>query len=160
MFTLVALLLGSHAQAAARIVPARLKDVQTAIRKPGAAAVLVNVWATWCDPCREEMPELVRFYRAHRRSGLRLVLVSADDADGRAQAEKFLASQGVDFESYLKVGDDMEFIDGLDKRWTGALPASFLFDAKGELRQFWPGPVTREQLDSKLQETLQGSKKP
>jgi thiol-disulfide isomerase/thioredoxin len=159
-FTLLALLVGSNAEAAARIVPADLKEVLAAIRKPGAAAVLVNVWATWCEPCRAEMPELVRFYRAHRRQRLRLVLVSADDAEARGQAEKFLASQGVDFQSYLKVGDDMQFIDGLDKRWTGALPASFLFDGKGELRQFWPGPITRAQLDTKLQETLQRRNKP
>jgi thiol-disulfide isomerase/thioredoxin len=160
-YALFALLIGASAEAAVpRIVPARLETVLAAIRKPGARAVLVNVWATWCEPCREEMPELVRFFRAHEREGLRLVLVSADDEETRAEAEKFLAAQGVRGDSYLKVGDDMAFINGLDRRWSGALPASFLFDAQGQVRQFWPGQVTRDELESKLKETLQRRKKP
>jgi thiol-disulfide isomerase/thioredoxin len=158
-FALFALLIGTSAAAAPRIVPAKLETVQAAIRKPGARAVLVNVWATWCEPCREEMPELVRFYRAHEREGLRLVLVSADDEETRGEAEKFLAAQGVRFDSYLKVGDDMAFINGLDPRWTGALPASFLYDGQGRLQQFWPGEVTKDELETKFKETLQRRKR-
>jgi thiol-disulfide isomerase/thioredoxin len=144
----------STAQAAPKIVPAGLETLQAAIRKPGARAVLVNVWATWCEPCVEEMPDIVRAYRAHKASGLRLVLVSADDEDGRAAAEKFLAKQGVDVDSFLKVGDDMAFINGIEKRWTGALPASFIFDGRGRLLQFWPRQITHDELDAKLTEAL------
>jgi thiol-disulfide isomerase/thioredoxin len=134
---------GASRQATARpaVQAATLQKVQEAIRKPGARAVLVNVWATFCEPCREEMPDLLRLYRARQTRGLRLVLVSADDEGGRADVEKALASWGVDFPSYLKTGDDNDFINGLDPRWTGALPASFLFDGQGKLRQFWPGEI-------------------
>ena len=147
---------GAPAAPTPKMVPAGLDTVLAAIRKPGARAVLLNVWASWCDPCREEMPDLLRFYRAHKREGLRLVLVSADDDDARADAEKFLAAQGVDFPSYLKTGDDMAFIDGIDRRWTGALPASFLFDGHGQERAFWPGAVTAAALTAKLNEILKG----
>jgi thiol-disulfide isomerase/thioredoxin len=151
---LLALLIGGTAQAAPKITPARLETVLDAIRKPGARAVLVNVWATWCEPCREEMPDLVRAYRAHKAEGLRLVLVSSDDEENRAEAEKFLASQGVDVDSFLKVGDDMAFINGIEKRWTGALPASFIFDGRGRLLHFWPRQITPDELDAKLTEAL------
>jgi peroxiredoxin len=158
-YLLLGLILGGSAQAAPKIVPARLETVQAAIRKPGARAVVVNVWATWCEPCREEMPDLVRAYRAHKQDGLRLVLVSADDEDGRAEAEKFLAAQGVDFDSFLKVGDDMTFINGIDPRWTGALPATFVFDERGRVVQFWPRQITHQELTSKLTELLKRRKK-
>jgi len=158
-FLLLVPLLGQTAQAAPKITPAKAETVMAAIRKPGARAVLVNVWATWCEPCVEEMPDIVRAYRAHKGDGLRLVLVSADDEDGRAGAEKFLAAQGVDVDSFLKVGDDMAFINGIDRRWSGALPASFLFDDRGRVVQFWPRPITHQELTTKLTELLKRRKK-
>lgn len=158
-YALLGLVAVSNAQAAPKIVPAKLETVQAAIRKPGARAVLVNVWASWCEPCREEMPDIVRAYRAHRRDGLRLVLVSADDEDKRAEAEKFLAAQGVDVDSFLKVGDDMTFINGIDPRWSGALPATFVFDDHGKVVQFWPRQITNQELTGKLTELLKRRKK-
>ena len=69
-----------------------------AVRAPGARAVLVNVWATWCDPVAQEMPDLIRFYRDHREDGLRLVLVSAGrrggSCRGRAGARRGGAKGG------------------------------------------------------------------
>jgi thiol-disulfide isomerase/thioredoxin len=153
-YALLTLLIGGSAQATPKIVPAKLETVLAAIRKPGARAVLVNVWATWCEPCREEMPDIVRAYRAHKGEGLRLVLVSSDDQDNRAEAEKFLASQGVEVDSFLKVGDDMAFINGLEPRWSGALPASFLFDGSGHQLSFWPRQITHDELNAKLTEAL------
>ena len=69
------------------VAVAELPAILAAVKAPGAQAVLVNVWATWCEPCREEMPDLVRFYRDHRAEGLRLVLISADDDDQRAEVD-------------------------------------------------------------------------
>jgi thiol-disulfide isomerase/thioredoxin len=127
---------------------ADLPAVLAAVRAPGAKAVLVNVWATWCDPCREELPVIARFYRQHRAQGLRLVLVSADDEDSGAEIARVLAAAGMpgDTPSFIKHGDDMKFIDGLDRRWTGALPASFLFDGGGHERHWWGAPVTAYEL--------------
>jgi len=128
---------------------AELPEILTAVRAPGARAVLVNVWATWCDPCRQEMPDLIRFYRDHRQDGLRLVLVSADDEENRGEVVRVLAEAGLpaDALSFVKRGDDMKFINGLDRRWGGALPASFLFDGRGHKRHTWAGPVTYHALE-------------
>ena len=128
--------------AAATVRNADARAVLGEIKKPGAKGVLVNVWATWCEPCRAEMPRLLKFLRAHRAQGLRLVLVSADDEGNRDRAVSFLASQGVDFATFMKRGDDMTFIDALDPKWSGALPASFLFDGRGRLQERWYGEVT------------------
>lgn len=127
---------------------AELSEILTAVRAPGARAVLVNVWATWCDPCRQEMPDLLRFYRDHRNDGLRLVLVSADDEDNRAEVARMLADAALPpgALSFIKRGDDMKFINGLDPGWSGALPASFLFDDRGRKRHAWTEPVTYRML--------------
>ena len=127
---------------------AELPQILAAVHSPGARAVLVNVWATWCEPCRQEMPDVIRFYRDHRQDGLRLVLVSADDEENRAEVARVLAEAGLpaDTVSFIKRGDDMKFINGLDRRWSGALPASFLFDGRGRKRHTWAGPVTYHAL--------------
>jgi thiol-disulfide isomerase/thioredoxin len=128
---------------------AELPGILTAVRAPGARAVLVNVWATWCEPCRQELPDVIRFYRDHREDGLRLVLVSADDEENRAEVARVLAEAGLPTGalSFIKRGDDMTFINGLDRHWSGALPASFLFDGRGRRRHTWAGPVTYRSLE-------------
>ena len=55
---------------------APLTSILAEAKASRAPLVLVNVWATWCDPCREELPELLRAYREHRAQGLRLVMIS------------------------------------------------------------------------------------
>jgi thiol-disulfide isomerase/thioredoxin len=72
------------------------------IRRPGAKVVLVSVWASLCDPCRAEMPGLLKFFREHNNEGLRLVLVSVDDDADRDKMVGFLASQRVDFSTWIK----------------------------------------------------------
>ena len=128
---------------------AELPVILAAAHAPGARAVLINVWATWCDPCREEMPDVIRFYRDHRANGLRLILVSADDEQDREQVARVLTTAGMpaDTPSFIKRGDDMKFINGLDRQWSGALPASFLFDGHGRKHRRWAGPVTYRALE-------------
>jgi thiol-disulfide isomerase/thioredoxin len=134
--------------------PAAVEEIEQAVREPGARAVLLNVWATWCGPCREEFPELVHLGREYRPRGLRLVLVSADFADQAGAARDFLRRQGVDFTTFLKTGDDMKFIDRLEPRWTGALPATFVYDGRGRLRHFHEGRTTYAELEPLVQSAM------
>jgi thiol-disulfide isomerase/thioredoxin len=133
-----------------KIAVADLPGIMAAVHAPGARAVLVNVWASWCEPCREEMPELLRFYRDNRARGLRLVLVSADDEEQRADVERLLAAAGFDGPAFIKQGDDMAFINGLDRTWSGELPSTFVFDGQGTKKLFWPGTITYRELGRRV----------
>jgi thiol-disulfide isomerase/thioredoxin len=138
---------------------AELPAILAAVKAPGASAVLVNVWATWCEPCREEMPDLIRFYRDHRAQGLRLVLISADDDDQRADVARILGALGFDGPAFIKHGNDMTFIDALDPRWKGALPATFLFDGRGTRSRSWLGAVTYDDLRARVSGLLRKPQK-
>jgi len=146
------------APAALQVEVAELPAILAAIKAPGAQAVLVNVWATWCEPCREEMPDLVRFYRDNRAQGLRLVLISADDDDQRAEVARVLTALGFDGPAFIKRGNDMAFIDALDPQWKGALPATFLFDGKGAKKKSWLGSITYDQLRARVSGLLKRRK--
>ncbi len=144
----------SRAAASPEIRPADGAQVLAAVRAAGSRAVLVNVWATWCAPCREEFPDLVRLGRTYKDQGLAMVFVSADWDEQLPEAKKFLAEHGVDVPSYVKTGDDMKFINALSPRWSGALPATFLYDGEGKLVYFRQGKATYALLEGELLKIL------
>jgi thiol-disulfide isomerase/thioredoxin len=145
----------SRAASAPTIQPADAPTVLAAVRAPGAKAVVLNVWATWCEPCREEFPDLVRLGHEYSNKGVRLVLVSGDFDSEKPAVTKFLTDQGVDFASYIKSGDDMQFINALNPKWTGALPATFVYDGQGRLRDFWEGKASYAKMEERLQRVLE-----
>jgi thiol-disulfide isomerase/thioredoxin len=142
---------GPHA-----VTPATVEEVLAAVCQPGARAVVLNVWGTWCGPCREEFPDLVKLRRDYERRGLRLVLLSVDFDSEVPAVNRFLAEQGVDFETYLRAGgDDDKFINTLSPLWSGALPATFIYDGAGTLRDFWEGKASYAQMERRLLPVLE-----
>lgn len=141
---------GAPAASGLELVPGTAADVLAAVRAPGATVTLVNLWATWCVPCREEFPDLLKFWKAYKDKGVALVLVSGDFASEADGAKTFLASQGVNFRTWLKSQKDEEFIDAFDPAWTGALPATFVYAASGERRHSFLGPVTYDSLEKEV----------
>ena len=132
------------------LVPIDAPGLLAAVRTPGATATLVNVWASWCQPCRDEFPDLVALRGEWASRGFRLIFVSADFSEDVPAARAFLAEQGVDWPTYVKTGDDMQFIDTLDAGWSGALPGSFLYDSNGRLVRFWEGKASRDSLAARI----------
>jgi len=131
-----------HSGAAAppeTLEPVTAAQVLERVRAPGARATLVNVWATWCVPCREEFPAIVSLAERRRADGLRVLFVSADFDDQAEQARAFLASHEAPRPWLLKSGPDMAFINGLEPRWSGALPLTVVYDSNGAPVEFWEG---------------------
>jgi thiol-disulfide isomerase/thioredoxin len=152
---LLAPLIAAAAGAPLSLRSAGPAEIAALPRQPGARATVINVWATWCVPCRQEMPELLDVARAYRDRGLRLALVSAD-FDGAA-ARRFLARRGVTGPAWLKSGGDQAFIDALDRRWTGSLPATFVYDRNGRLLEFWEGRADRARFETAARRALDES---
>jgi thiol-disulfide isomerase/thioredoxin len=97
--------------------------------------LLVNFWATWCEPCREEMPDLVAAAKKFPSKDLAVVLVSLDSQKtGPTQVPKFLKEQKVPFVSWLaKTRDPQDFIDTVDRTWDGSLPYTLVYGRDGKI---------------------------
>ena len=97
--------------------------------------LLVNFWATWCDPCRDEFPDLVKIDSEYRPHSLDFVTVSLDDfSDITTSVPKFLGTMKAKMPAYLlKANDPEPAINAVDPKWQGDLPATFLYNEKGEV---------------------------
>lgn len=119
--------------------------------------LLVDFWATWCAPCREEMPKLVALVGAQKHNGLDLVTISCDEPEQEPAAAQFLDRQGAPAPRYIRrAKSDDDFINAIDPKWSGALPALFLFDRKGKQVQSFIGETDEKMLESAVSKLLSG----
>ena len=117
--------------------------------------VLVNFWATYCVPCRAEMPALVKLQEKYASKGFVLITISADEPEHEARAQLFLDTTKVPGPRYLrKAKDDDAFINAIDPKWSGALPASFLYDRAGKKVKALIGEADLKALESQIQKLL------
>lgn len=102
-----------------------------------AGPLLVNFWATWCEPCRDEFPDLNKLDAKYRPRGLRFITVSLDDpAELKTSVPQFLREMNSQAPAYLlNTPDPAVSISAVDPQWTGAvgLPVTFLFDKRGQI---------------------------
>jgi thiol-disulfide isomerase/thioredoxin len=128
------------------------------IRNSGAKGTVVNVWASFCGPCKRELPMLVQLAEPLRAEGLALVLVSADEPAARKAAADVLASLAPrpSAPNFIVAGSLAPFKRALNPAWKGAIPSTFLFDAEARLRYFWPGPVLEHEITNVLSAFLAG----
>ena len=100
-----------------------------------ARPLLVNFWATWCDPCREEFPDLVKIDTDYGAKNLNFFTVSLDDvSEISAEVPKFLKEMKATMPTVLlNVNDPEPAIKSVDAGWDGQLPATFLYDKDGKV---------------------------
>ena len=111
------------------------ESLLTLLKRQSDKPLLVNFWATWCDPCRDEFPDLVKIDQEFRSRGLDFVTVSLDDmADIKTEVPKFLQRMNATMPAYLlNVPDPDPAITAIDPKWQGDLPATILYTPKGEV---------------------------
>lgn len=119
----------------------------------GEKAVLVNVWATWCAPCIEEFPDIVKIQRKYEDQ-LRVVFVSTDFPDSRDKALAFLKDHNVDWTTYFKTGSDEAFIEAISKEWTGAMPFTKILNKQGEVVARWENSASFSKFNKHVKRAL------
>lgn len=106
------------------------------IHRDSGKVILVNAWATWCKPCREEMPALVRLQKKFQKKNLKLILLSADETDIlESEVRPMLKKLGVTFASYIMNDRQETFMSAMNPKWNGAfaLPTTYVYDKQGKL---------------------------
>ncbi|MFQ5401580.1 MAG: TlpA disulfide reductase family protein [Anaerolineae bacterium] len=112
--------------------------------------VMINLWTSWCPPCREEMPTIDNVYQAHKDEGLEVLAVNSTFQDSEADAAAFAQELGLSFPILLDR-------DGaVSRRYQlRALPTTYFIDRQGIIRAVVPGgPMSESLIQSKIEDLL------
>lgn len=111
------------------------------------SVVLVNLWATWCPPCREEMPALQAFYEKYKDEGF--VLIAIDQGETPQEVAAFAAEYNLTFPLWLDpmsaAGRAFETIN---------LPSSYVIDRSGRVRLMWIGGISEKNLEKYVPDVI------
>jgi peroxiredoxin len=107
--------------------------------------VIVNFWATWCDPCRKEMPAMETYYKKYKDKGLRILAISMDDPEDADKVREVMKSY-----SYPAAFQRNADYSGFGRIWR--MPMTFIIDRQGILRK--DGDVGPPSIDLELLEKV------
>jgi cytochrome c biogenesis protein CcmG/thiol:disulfide interchange protein DsbE len=111
--------------------------------------VLLNFWASWCDPCRDESPTLERFWRQQRDNGF--VMLGVDTQDNSEDGLAFEHEFGLTYPSLHDGSGDYH-----DELGMTGVPESVLVDPRGDVALYRPGPFTERDLQTSVAPLLKG----
>jgi thiol-disulfide isomerase/thioredoxin len=120
---------GSDQPAEVKVDVVKYDQLLDAVKARRGHVVVMDVWATWCAPCKQEFPHLVELHERYAKGGVVCVSVSLDKSDQRDAALTFLKSKGAVFPNYVL--DEGEA--GWDKLDLKGIPAVFVYDREGKL---------------------------
>jgi len=117
-----------------------LNDSSYTLSKMGGGVILINFWATWCGPCRMEIPEFNELYKSYHEKGLEILGISV--SDNKKQLKNFAKSFAVDYPLLYGSARDM---NNIMKDYGGvyAVPSSFLIGKEGSIIWSYPGAILK-----------------
>lgn len=127
---------------------------------PSKKPLLVNFWATWCDPCREEFPDLVKL-DAEYKGKIDFITISLDElSEINRDVPKFLGDMSAGMPAYLlKAIDDDAAIGFVSKDWSGALPLTILYDPAGKQIYYRQGKVKLDIVRAEIDKLIKPANK-
>jgi thiol-disulfide isomerase/thioredoxin len=141
------------ASAAPALMAAKLPDLDAkpqSLEQWRGKVIVVNFWATWCAPCRQEIPELIKFQAEYGAKGVQIVGIAIDQAD---KVRPYAASMKMNYPILIGEGDGVELVHQAGNQ-LGGLPFTVVLDRHGNAVQSHLGSLTAEKLQAIVQSLL------
>jgi len=133
---------------------------QKLLEQDRGKVVLVNFWATWCEPCRHEYPMLNELAKQYAPQGLKVIGVSMDDDGDLILMRRFLSRYKPVFPNYRKkAGEEAEFRQAVFPSWNGSLPATFFYNKDGRQAGHMFGEGPQETYETTIRTLLASGSK-
>lgn len=119
-------------------------------------ALFINLWATWCIPCQEEFPSIVKLVNDYKNKPVDFIGISIDYPDEvDSKIIPFLEKQNANFANFVNGFEkDEDLIKLLDENWNGALPATFIFDKTGKKISFLEGEQSYNSFKKEIKKVI------
>ena len=128
-----------------------VNDNQVRLSDLAGRPVIINFWATWCAPCRIEMPELEASYQAYQEEGL--VILALDQQEPAEDVALFFEELGLNFTAVLDSEGTVSELYGV----ASILPTTFFINGNGQVTAIHRGPMVQSQIDDYLADTIPSS---
>jgi thiol-disulfide isomerase/thioredoxin len=118
--------------------------------------LVVNFWATWCEPCRDEYPMIVELAKEFKSQGVNVIGVDMDDESDMNLVRRFIARTQPQFPNYRqKPGIDLDaFYDGVNPEWKGTMPQTIFYGREGQVLGFFLGTRSQPVFEQAFRATL------
>ncbi len=138
-----------------------LAGYQQLLAKYHGKPLVVNFWATWCEPCRDEYPMVVELAKQFKPQGVEVIGIDMDDESDMNLVRRFIVKMAPGFPNYRqKPGIDLDrFYDGVNPQWKGTMPQTMFYGKDGNVVGFFLGSRPRAQFEQAFRATL-GSASP
>jgi thiol-disulfide isomerase/thioredoxin len=148
-----------HASKGAGLTDPQLIDLagyRQLLAKYKGKPLVVNFWATWCEPCRDEYPMIVELAKEFKPQGVSVIGVDMDDESDMNLVRRFIARTQPQFPNYRqKPGIDLDaFYDGVNSEWKGTMPQTIFYGREGQILGFFLGTRPRPVFEQAFRATL------
>lgn len=155
MFFIAVLFLCAYVVTGQEIRKIKITELEKMIAE-SKGPLIINVWATWCRPCIEELPYFLEEWKENKKDGLELLLVSLDFEEAYPEKiQKFIDRRKIKPPVvWLDETNADYFCPKVDPRWTGAIPASLFINNQTGYRSFYEGQITHKELKKEIKAIL------
>jgi thiol-disulfide isomerase/thioredoxin len=125
-------------------------ELQRKIAATKDSLIVLNFWATWCKPCVEELPYFEQLNKKYASQKVKVILVNLDfNSKITTVAEPFVKKRNLESEVvHITDTDPNTWINKIDGSWSGAIPATAIYNAMHEKIKFTEGGMTFDELES------------
>ncbi|MFZ0581792.1 MAG: TlpA disulfide reductase family protein [Candidatus Acidiferrales bacterium] len=133
-----------------------LSGYQHLLAKHRGNPLVVNFWATWCEPCRDEYPLIVELAKEFKSQGVTVLGIDMDDDSDMNLVRRFIAKNQPPFPNYRqKPGIDLDgFYNGVNPQWKGTMPQTIFYGRDGNIVGFFLGTRPRAEFEQAFRATL------
>lgn len=156
LLTAFALLL-LHTSASAQIPLIKAGQIDAWRKAKTDSVLVINFWATWCVPCIEELPDIMRLNAAYADRKVKLVLVSNDFKKNlQTKVVPFVREHAIEpYTVFMDEPTPNKWIDTVNPDWSGGIPSTWMLNPAGGKEAFHEGKMSYEQLEQMLLSVLE-----